>query len=756
MKLKRLIASLLLAASVLALTAPAFGASSFSDVHDDATAMNADVLRLMGVVKGAGDNCYLPDENLTRAAFCAMAIRVMGREAEADGYKNRTIFSDVTARHWGRGYVNLAASISVGEGGTRLITGVGDGRFLPDVPISYAEAITILCRMLGYGDDKAGGVWPDGYVKLAGSLGLNRGLSAPAPGSPITRAQAAQLFVNLLNTKTSAGQKYYAGLGNVTEDVLLLAVNVKDGIGHTNGIRTSRGTYIPATGVEAPAGLVGCRGAMVLNNRDEIVAFVPDGSSAVTVTLDADAQASYLRGTNGVRYSVPAATPVFREGSDDTAVTYAEVWMELGSGDRVTLYLDGSRIVGMYCSAGAAASAEAFVVSGTVTSTSLLHLTGGAEGYTVLKNGDAVRLSDLKVNDVVTYDAVSNTLLVSDLRLNCVYEQVDPNPTSPRTIKVLGQDFEVLDSALDSIGKFKLGQSVTLLLTVDGKVAGMVQPVGSNMIAMAGSDGVTVWLPNGGAIELEGTVKENMQNRLVSVYAGKGDVLNVSTLPTYSALGEFDRTAMTMGSYRVSAGVRLFESPDGKVLSPISMSALEEQVIPRDQILLCHKNRSNVVDIIVIKTVTGDNYSYGILSKDEVEYSVGGLTGSNGAVVVTNSSGKKSPIITAYYFKEGCFGGAVAGARTIEGVPVAADVVTLTEIGGVRRSDFFRRNGVWYVTAGGTTYEVAEAVEGYIKATGVWFTQAADKRLEAIRAFSDDMTVCVDPIGQKVRIIVAN
>ena len=125
-------------------------------------------------------------------------------------------------------------------------------------------------------------------------------------------------------------------------------------------------------------------------------------------------------------------------------------------------------------------------------------------------------------------------------------------------------------------------------------------------------------------------------------------------------------------------------------------------------------------------------------------------------MVVTNSEGKQSPIITAAYFEEGGFGGVAAGARTIEGVPVAADVVMLTKISGVRRSDFFRQDGVWYVKAGGASYEVAARVEGYIKATGAWFTQPEDKRLEAIRAFSDDMTVCIDPVGQKVRVIIAN
>lgn len=750
-----MIAALLLCVMALALAVPAFGASSFSDVYDDAAAVNADMLRLMGVVKGTGENRYLPDETLTRAAFCAMVIRAMGRESEVVNYINRTIFSDVGSGHWGRGYINMAACVTVGEN-SRLVAGVGDGRFLPDAPISYAEAITILCRVLGYGDDKAGGNWPSGYVNLAASIGLDQDLDSPGPQESITRAQAAQLFVNLLNSRTAGGQRFYAGLGNAAENVLLLAVNVQDSGGLTGAIRTSRGTYAPAVKGAAPTGLVGCRGTLILNDQNEIAAFIPDGSSSVTITLDGAAQAAWLRGTNGVRYSLSSATPVYSGDSDDITATYGDLWVSLRSGERVTLYLDGGAVTALYRASGGSAASEAFVVSGTVTATNLRHLTGGAEGYAIVKNGDTVALSELRDNDVLTYDAMSNTLVVSDLRLNCVYENAAPGPAAPATITVLGYAFEVLDSAIDSVARHKLGQSVTLLLTADGKVAGMTDPVGSNLTAVSGSDGVSVLLPGGGSIGLRGTVPESLRDRLVTVSGGKGDELRVSALPTEAPAGDFDPAAMTLGNYRVSAGVRLYESADGTGLSPVSISRLEGRTVPRDRILSCRRNSAGAVDLIVLKTVTGDSYTYGLLSKTRVEFNVDGLSGSNGAVVVTNSGGAQSPVITAVRFEEGCFGGTVAGARSVDGVPVAADVVTLTQIGGVGRADFFRQNGVWYVQAGGASYEVAEDVEGYIKATGAWFTQSADKRLEAIRAFSNDMTVCIDPIGQKVRIIVVN
>ena len=74
MKLKRLTAILLSLVLAASLAAPVHAASSFRDIEDSAVALDAEVLRLMGVVGGVGENNFNPEANLTRAEFCkAMA-----------------------------------------------------------------------------------------------------------------------------------------------------------------------------------------------------------------------------------------------------------------------------------------------------------------------------------------------------------------------------------------------------------------------------------------------------------------------------------------------------------------------------------------------------------------------------------------------------------------------------------------------------------------------------------------------------------
>ena len=60
MRVKRFFAAVLTAALLASLAVlPAGAASSFSDVTDQTTAVNADILRLMGVVSGTGSNLSL-------------------------------------------------------------------------------------------------------------------------------------------------------------------------------------------------------------------------------------------------------------------------------------------------------------------------------------------------------------------------------------------------------------------------------------------------------------------------------------------------------------------------------------------------------------------------------------------------------------------------------------------------------------------------------------------------------------------------
>ena len=268
--MKKRVFSLLLAL-VLTLSAaaiPASAAESFSDVTDKKTAQNVEVLRLLGVIEGNGAGQFNPSGLLTRAEFCKMVVVLMGKGSDAMRYKTVTIFPDVRATHWAAGYINLA----VRQSEPKLLAGLPDGTFQPDSYITYGQAVTILMRVLGFADKDSGGIWPDGYINLAKSTGVSAGVNLTGSAN-ITRAQAAQLFVNVLSTGKDGKGYTPAGCTKGDKEVTLVSMN-------GDKLRIS-GEKDPKTLVRpsSSSALNGLKGYLLTNSDGKVVTFVPKTSS---------------------------------------------------------------------------------------------------------------------------------------------------------------------------------------------------------------------------------------------------------------------------------------------------------------------------------------------------------------------------------------------------------------------------------------------------------------------------------------------
>ena len=771
---KRLAAAVLsmaLLASLIVLPAAA-APGSFSDVSDKNTAVNADILRLMGVVSGTGGNRFNPGDTLTRAQFCVMLVNFIQKGDDAPRYATRTIFSDVRGGHWARSYINLAAATMIkdgdGENSTSipLVSGVGDGRFLPDNQITLAEAVTILLRALEYTSKQAGAVWPQGYMELAKSIGLTEGVSSGTYEN-ITRAQAAQLFVNALKCKTAGGKVYYETLGSdIKKQTIVLAVGVTTDDGSTSGaIRTTSNAnseaYLPARGDGNPAALQGRRGDLVLDENGEIITFVPDDSTATTIVLNGDAQASYIKASGGKQYTISSDALVYT-GTGGEGKNWLDSYRTLTSGTQVTMYSEKGKIVAIYSTTSSTTiDSDAVVVMGNATAATFHGLTGGVTSFNIVKDRQTIRLSQIKPYDVVTYDQLSNTLVVSDLRMTAIYSDPAPSPKTPTELKAAGVKFDVLKSAWDTIGDIKPGDSVSLLLTADGKVGGIVPATSqtrSTAVGIVSGGSVSLYLPNGSTMALGSVTNSSsvMDNQPVIVSAGK-DGFNVNRLPENRAPGAFHVTKMKLGDLTVSAGVRVYEKVSSGNMAVIDRGDLAMETIPSENILSYHVNSANVVDYIVLSNVTGSAYIYGMM--------VGGYQ--------TNSSGKDQYIwylrsgdqeisfspVSHYYGNSGDMVGVVVG-KDRTGANTIKEAARLTEVKNVKASDFYDSQGDPYVTVAGRTYRIAGNVECYYNRTGSkvskenWLTGA--NRLTDIQTYSDSFTLYVDSVGQQVRIIVAN
>jgi len=767
---KRFSALVLTLALLAALAVPASAAvSSFDDITDAAVGIHADVLRFMGVVSGKGGNHFAPNDTLTRAEFCAMTVGIMGRTGEVAGELNRTIFTDVTSTHWARGYVNLAASITIGkDSATRLISGVGGGRFAPDDEITFGQAATILVRVLGYTDEQVGHVWPGDYVAKAGEIGLSAGVNA-SPNGSLTRAQAAQMFVNLLSCKKSnSSSYYYETLGDATRDTILLSVNAELN-GARGAVMTSAGTYLPANNATTlPTSFVGQKGVQVVKNG-LMVAFIPDSSKTVTVTLTAAAGSTSLKASNGTTYTVSPTATVY---AGENKSTYGDIFGQLTSGTQVTLYLTNGKVDGLYY-AGASSSVgeDAIVVSGSASEAMFHQLTGGATGYRILKDRQEIAFKDIKENDVVTYDPVSNALLVSDLRITVGYMSAD-NTRAPKAVKVNGISgtnkdgtFEVLDCAVDSMASFRVNDTVTLLLTADGRVARAVTPaskVRSTAVGLVGEGNqVHIPLPAGGYLTSD-ALSGALYGQLVTLSSSRSGLSGVR-LANKPVSMDFDVEKMTLGAYKVAAGAALYErvGANGAAV-PLDLTGLDITTIPANKISTYSLNSSDMVDVLVVDNLTGNALDYGILVEGEkVQSGGGGLTATNRTVTVQNGTKGMKECLTGMTFAGGTYGGvAVGGWDELNGIHRAASIVTLTEVKNVPASAFFTANGVTYVSVSGRVYPVAVGVvcrnlsqinTHDDNGAGGWLS--GEDALDEALKIGDTFTLYVDPVGEMVRIV---
>lgn len=108
----------------------------YHDVRPDIWYNNAvSTLTRAGIVKGKPGNLFAPQDSITRGEFAAMAVRFFGGETDGTDH-----FTDI-AGHWANHEINLAYARD-------LIRGYPDGTFRPDQPITRAEAMVIVNRVL--------------------------------------------------------------------------------------------------------------------------------------------------------------------------------------------------------------------------------------------------------------------------------------------------------------------------------------------------------------------------------------------------------------------------------------------------------------------------------------------------------------------------------------------------------------------------------------------------------------------------------
>ncbi len=192
-KAKKLTSIILSLVMILALGLTSF-AYVASDAQDSKYKEAIELLGALEIMVGDKDTgAFRPEDTIKRSEFAKVAVTSMGMENLADSFNYPTKFPDVVENHWANGYINVAAN----QG---LIIGDDLGNFRPDDTITYAEAVTVLVRLIGHtpAAEKKGG-FPTGYVTVATQTGITKNAVA-SNNSAVVRGMVAQLCANALVT----------------------------------------------------------------------------------------------------------------------------------------------------------------------------------------------------------------------------------------------------------------------------------------------------------------------------------------------------------------------------------------------------------------------------------------------------------------------------------------------------------------------------------------------------------------------------
>ena len=341
---KRTLTALLTCCLALSLAVPALGAQAAVSEDEAAQAVTA-----LGIMTGDASGDLDLSGQVTRAEFVTMAVKASPSGGQI-GQAATSPYPDVPRDHWASGYVEAAVSLG-------LVSGYSDGTFRPDQPMGWAEGVSLVLALLGYGPEDFSGAYPTGQLALAHSLGLDQGVSARSAADVLTRRDAMYLFYNLLSAPDADRTPYIQRLGHTLDasgkvDLLELTSGALEGPLVAQGDWQSALPFSPAAvrrdGAQIPASAVQDYDVLYWNPASGEIWVYTDRASGTIQALEPSA-------------SHPTSVTVAGRAYEIETSSAALALSDLGQyrlGDPVTLLLGRSGGVAAVADVSAAGAGE--------------------------------------------------------------------------------------------------------------------------------------------------------------------------------------------------------------------------------------------------------------------------------------------------------------------------------------------------------------------------------------------------------------
>ena len=275
----------------------------------------------------------------------------------------------------------------------------------------------------------------------------------------------------------------------------------------------------------------------------------------------------------------------------------------------------------------------------------------------VYRNGSLVAASAVQDYDVIYWNSSMSTVWAYAKKVTGAIQAIAPDRASPTSVTVAGRTYEIESSAaayaLSDLGEYHLGNTVTLLLGRSGGVAAVAdasasagERVGvvletSNTTYPDGDGGtytaqtVTLLATDGQTYQYQAK-GGHREGGVVRAVVGQGGEVALRGLTSATLTGKVSADGAKLGKYAFAQNVEILDVGDkrGAVLYPKRLAGLN---LDSGKVRWYALNTQGEIETLILNNVTGDVYSYGIITHFEeqgeglsrycsYQYDVGGVS----------------------------------------------------------------------------------------------------------------------------------
>lgn len=620
---------------IMAFQTVSFAAPSDIDLTSDVGKAITQLINL-GVLSGYPDGSFQPDGLLTRAQFAKIAVCMLGAEKEATALSGNDIFSDVGNEHWASGYINCIAQKGI-------INGYPDGSFGAEEKITYAQAITILVRLLGYDGQDVNYNWPDGYIKKAQSLGITEGMNFGTYEN-VTRGNAALIIYNSLLAEKKEGSTVKLLSSSSVEDVVIYADSTINASLASGTIATTGGNYKLSANSNISENVFGNIGTLYLDSEKRATAFVPEKEEVRNVTVSSavangdKVEITFVENSITKTESFSANASAYYNGKSAT-LSSAASQIEAGREARI-FYSEDGNFARIYLRE-TTLKGPATITSGSSQIYSSFNIKGN--DVKVIRDGQNAKLEDIALYDVVYYMESINTIYAYSEKVSGTYEEAYPYKSEVTSVKVGGREYTLstqtaVNKMNTSPGAFEIGDRVTLLFGKNKEVVDVVNMSSGATMDIAiltkcftqlstdvANEGESIRCVN--VVLADGTKVTYTVDRDYSDHIGdvmkiefSGNIAKLTYVVPKVISGAFDKNVPSLNGYWLSKDCSILEltekTGNSAAVKKIDVREIETTTLNSEQVIHAYTSGTmQDITFLYVKDVTKTEATYGVVTK---------------------------------------------------------------------------------------------------------------------------------------------